>query len=55
VGAYILVASIFGIGASFLSGVAPIITVSGIGMCQVIQVFSIFNMNRHKDFDKFSQ
>jgi hypothetical protein len=54
-GAYILFAAIFGIGTSFLSGVVPVITISGIGMCQVIQVFSIFNMNRHKDYDKFSQ
>jgi hypothetical protein len=38
-----------------LSGTAPVIAGSAIGLCQVVQVFCLFNMNRHEDFDKFSQ
>jgi hypothetical protein len=38
-----------------LSGGAPFITFSAIGLCQIVQLFSLFNMNRHRNFDKFSQ
>jgi hypothetical protein len=28
---------------------------SAIGLCQIVQVFALFNMNRHRYFDEFSQ
>jgi hypothetical protein len=51
----LIFAVIFGLGAAMLSGTAPVIAGSAIGLCQVVQVFCLFNMNRHEDFDKFSQ
>jgi hypothetical protein len=55
IGTMLFLTSGLAIGASMLSGVAPIITVLIIGQCQVVQVFSLFNMNKHRDYVKFSQ
>jgi hypothetical protein len=55
VGTSVAVATSAAIGASVVSGAAPVITGSVIGQCQAAQMFSLFNMNRPKDYDEFSQ
>lgn len=55
VGVSVAALSSFGIGTSIVTGSASVITGATILQCQYAQLFSLFNMNKHVDYVKFSQ